>query len=116
MQLTEKTLSSKPTGWPVGYYMDAKGNQPASSEFVSGTYYQATTVTDGTGYKNLYVAGVDGIDQGSSESASDYDVSDFCIVIKKRAFGMSPPKYVAIYKDRPQKVETAYEIAAKLVV
>lgn len=71
---------------------------------------------DGSSYKNLYVAGVDGIDQGKSDSATDYDVSDFCIVIKKRAFGMNPPQYVAIYKDRPMNVETAYDIAAKLVV
>ena len=53
---------------------------------------------------------------GKEDSAIDSDVSDFCIVIKKRAFGMDPPKYVAMYKDRPQKIRDAYEIAMKLCV
>lgn len=70
--------------------------------------------SDGNPYKNLYVAGIDAIDIGTSESASDYDVSDFCIVIKKRLFGMNEPKYVAMYKDRPKDIREAYEIALKL--
>jgi hypothetical protein len=32
------------------------------------------------------------------------DPSDFCMVIKKRIFGNDDPKYVAIYKDRPDDV------------
>lgn len=120
-----ETIKDCPKPFPVSLYWqkDSNGdlnykdvgafNQPGSKLLI---LEPPQLFADGTGYKNLYVAGVDGIDQGSSESASDYDVSDFCIVIKKRAFGMSPPKYVAIYKDRPQKVETAYEIAAKLVI
>lgn len=71
---------------------------------------------DGNPYNNLYVAGIDAIDMGKEDSAIDSDVSDFCIVIKKRAFGMDPPKYVAMYKDRPQKIRDAYEIAMKLCV
>ena len=63
---------------------------------------------------DLYVAGIDAIDIGTSESASDYDVSDFCIVIKKRLFGMNEPKYVAMYKDRPKDIREAYEITLKL--
>lgn len=71
---------------------------------------------DGLPYKNLYVAGIDSIDAGQNESAMDYDVSDFCIVIKRRMFGMNPPKYVAIYKDRPWDIREAYETARKLLV
>lgn len=71
--------------------------------------------SEGQPYKNLYVAGIDSIDIGKAESATDYDVSDFCIVIKKRSFGMDPPKYVAIYKDRPNEIREAYEIARKLL-
>lgn len=70
---------------------------------------------DGNPYKNLYVAGIDSIDAGTSESATDYDVSDFCVVVKKRMFGMNEPKYVAIYKDRPKDIREAYEITLKLL-
>lgn len=71
---------------------------------------------DGNPYNNLYVAGIDAIDMGTSESAADSDVSDFCIVIKKRIHGMDPPQYVAMYKDRPKKIREAYEIAMRLCV
>ena len=70
----------------------------------------------GTPYKNLYVAGIDSIDQGKDDSATDNDVSDFCIVIKKRVRGMDDPKYVAIYKDRPRDIRQAYETAHKLLI
>jgi len=72
----------------------------------------------GTDYKNLYVAGIDSIDIGSADSAQvkEAKVSDFCITIKKRVFGQSDPKYVAIYKDRPRDPREAYENAAKLLV
>lgn len=71
---------------------------------------------DGSVYKNLYVAGIDAIDQGKDNSAMDTDVSEFCIVIKKRAFGMSPSQYVAIYKDRPRDIQVAYDMAFKLLI
>ncbi|MBQ8132475.1 MAG: hypothetical protein IJ193_08290 [Bacilli bacterium] len=71
---------------------------------------------DGSTFKNLYVAGIDAIDQGSDESATDNDVSDFCIVIKKRIRGMDDPKYVAMYKARPRRIREAYETAHKLLV
>lgn len=45
----------------------------------------------------------------------DDDVSNFCIVIKKRVFGDSEPKYVAVYKDRPRDIRVAYMIALKLL-
>jgi hypothetical protein len=53
---------------------------------------------------------------GTGDSATDNDVSDFCIVIKKRAFGMESPKYVAMYKARPKEIKTAFETAMRLLV
>jgi len=70
----------------------------------------------GKPYKNLYVAGIDAIDMGRKDSATDTDVSDFCIVIKKRVFGMEDPKYVAIYKFRPDDIRQAYDISLKLLM
>lgn len=71
---------------------------------------------DGNPYKNLYIAGIDSIDQGTGDSSTQSDVSDFCIVIKKRVHGSSMPNYVAIYKDRPKDIVTAYENAMKLLI
>ena len=65
----------------------------------------------GVNYKNLYVAGIDGIDIGQEDtSTATRDPSDFCVVVKKRAFGIADPMYVCIYKDRPQKIEDAFKI------
>lgn len=66
-------------------------------------------------YKNLYVAGIDSIDQGTEDSATQKDVSDFCIVIKRRAYGLKEPKYVAVYKERPRDIRFAYDNAMKLL-
>ena len=65
--------------------------------------------------RGLYVIGIDGIDIGASQT-SEYtkDPSDFCLVVKKRVFGMDEPKYVAIYKDRPNDIRDAYKTAIKL--
>ena len=65
--------------------------------------------------RDLYVIGIDGIDIGASQT-SDYtkDPSDFCLVVKKRVYGLGEPKYVAIYKDRPNDIRDAYKIAIKL--
>lgn len=73
------------------------------------------TGEDGKPYKNLYVAGIDSIDMGKRDSASDSDVSDFCIVVKRRAFGMNDPKYVAMYKARPDDIREAYDLTIKLL-
>lgn len=74
-------------------------------------------VLDETGkpYKNLYVAGIDAIDMGTKDSATDNDVSEFCVVIKKRVFGTEPPKYVAMYKCRPDEIRQAYDLTMKLL-
>lgn len=68
----------------------------------------------GVPYKDLYVAGIDSIDMGTSDSASTTDVSDFCIIIKKRVFGLEEPRIVAMYKDRPKDIRMAYDVAIKL--
>lgn len=61
---------------------------------------------------DLYVAGVDGIDIGAKQTSSETkDPSDFCITIKKRAFGLNEPQFVAMYKDRPGNIREAYKIA-----
>lgn len=62
------------------------------------------------------MAGIDGLDLGADNSATDEDVSSFSIVIKKRVFGDSEPKYVALYKDRPRDIRVAYMIALKMLV
>ena len=71
---------------------------------------------DGNTYNNLYIGGIDSIDQGTGDSATQTDVSDFCIVIKKRVFGLNEPKYVCIYKDRPRDIREAYDNAMKILV
>lgn len=66
--------------------------------------------------RNLYVAGIDSIDMGQSEtSEATKDPSHFCIVIKRRQHGLDPPQYVAIYKDRPDDIREAYRIAERLL-
>ena len=67
--------------------------------------------------KNLYVAGIDSIDIGEDQT-SDYtkDPSKFAIVIKKRAFGLSEPMYVAYYKFRPADERQAYATAMQLLL
>ena len=64
----------------------------------------------------LYVAGIDSIDLGMDDtSALTKDPSNFCIVIKRRQFGLKDPTYVAIYKARPNDIRDAYKTAIKLL-
>lgn len=66
---------------------------------------------------NLYVAGIDSIDIGMSDtSSSTRDPSDFCIVVMKRSYGLGEPEIVAIYKDRPDNIKHAYIIALQLLM
>ena len=66
--------------------------------------------------RNLYVAGIDSIDLGMKDtSTATKDPSDFCITIKKRAYGNDEPRYVAYYKDRPNDIREAYKIAVRLL-
>lgn len=70
---------------------------------------------NGDTLKNLYVAGIDSIDMGKNDSTGQKDVSDFCIVIYKRQHGLSEPKIVAMYKDRPNDIRFAYGNAMRLL-
>ena len=66
--------------------------------------------------KDLYVAGIDGIDIGQSQTSKETrDPSDFCIVILRRAYGIGEPQIVAMYKDRPNIISTAYKTAMCLL-
>ena len=74
------------------------------------------TMTSYNEMRDLYVAGIDGIDIGANQTSDKTkDPSDFCITIKRRAFGMSEPQYVAMYKDRPGNIREAYKIAMCLL-
>ena len=64
---------------------------------------------------NLYVAGIDSIDQGKEDSTGQSDTSDFCIVIKRRAHGLKEPQYVAMYKARPNDIRFAYGNAMRML-
>lgn len=65
---------------------------------------------------NLYVAGIDGIDLGQSDtSEATKNPSKFCTTIKRRIHGMKTPMYVAYYLDRPQRIEEAYEQTVALL-
>lgn len=66
--------------------------------------------------RNLYVAGIDGIDLGQEDtSKATTDPSDFCVVVYKRAYGLEPPKIVAYYRDRPQKLEEAHRTCLQML-
>lgn len=66
--------------------------------------------------KDLYVAGIDGIDIGANDtSKKTKNPSDFCITIKRRIFGLNEPQIVALYKDRPGNIREAYKIAMCLL-
>lgn len=118
------TMKDCPKPIPMGLAWDRTGD---SNDYKSVKAFKVAeskllvleepkTLPDGGVYKNLYVAGIDAIDQGRDSSATDNDVSEFCIVIKKRAFGMESGQYVAIYKDRPRDIQIAYDMAFKLLV
>lgn len=70
---------------------------------------------EGKPMRNLYIAGVDGIDVGEDESVVGKLGSAFAIVVKKRTFGNTGNKYVCAYKKRPKDVREAYEQAAKIL-
>lgn len=78
---------------------------------------QSEEARDYSEMNNLYVAGIDSIDIGAKDTSENTDnPSKFCIVIKKRAFGLGEPEYVAYYKDRPDDIREAYKIAMCLAM
>ena len=71
---------------------------------------------NGADFRNLYVAGIDGIDMGQNDTSDNTkNASDFCVVVKKRCFGIQEPMYVCIYKDRPNNLEEAYRTTLKIL-
>ena len=71
---------------------------------------------NGVDFRNLYVAGIDGIDMGMNDTSDNTrDPSDFCVVVKKRCFGLQEPMYVCVYKDRPNNLEEAYRTTLKIL-
>ena len=73
-------------------------------------------VSDYSEMRDLYVAGIDGIDIGANQtSTTTKSPSDFCITILRRAHGLKEPQIVAIYKDRPSDIRIAYKTAMCLV-
>lgn len=69
---------------------------------------------NGLPYTDLYVCGVDSIDSDSTTATGQTDVSDFCMVVYRKQFGLKPPKVVAIYKERPKHIQMAFDNALKL--
>lgn len=69
---------------------------------------------DGVPIQNLYICGLDSIDTSYDTTTGQTDLSKFCIVVYKRAFGLSEPRVVALYKYRPNQVTTAYDEAIKI--
>lgn len=91
-------------------YREQQNKERQKAEATGKNYEEDTQVYETM--QDLYIAGIDGIDIGQAQTSKDTkDPSDFCIVIKKRAFGMQEPTIVAMYKDRPQDINTAYKIA-----
>ncbi len=97
--------------WSQLYKEDQKLKKEQAEE--QGLDYEEVSYNE---MDNLYVAGIDGIDIGAAQTSEETrSPSDFCITIKKRAYGLSEPQYVAIYKDRPQNIREAYKIAMCLI-
>lgn len=66
--------------------------------------------------RNLYVAGIDGIDMGGEDTSDNTrDPSSFAVIVFKRAVGLEPPKPVAFYMDRPEKIKDAHLTCLKLL-
>lgn len=107
-------LGIKPKYGVVESSSGSDGSLTAKVRFVESSlgkvriYEEPRCDEEGNPFRNLYVAGIDSIDQGVDQSTGQRDVSDYCLVVKRRQFGLEPPKYVCIYKDRPQNIKSAY--------
>jgi hypothetical protein len=73
---------------------------------------------EGNPYKNLYIAGIDSIDQGVDNSLVGEGGSKFAMVVKKRWLNpeTTHDMYVAYYLDRPSDERIAYETSLKLAM
>ena len=72
--------------------------------------------SEGNVPRNLYVAGIDGIDLGQEDTSdATTDPSDFCVVVFRRAYGLKEPMPVCIYKDRPRTLKEAHQTCLKIL-
>lgn len=112
-------MGIKPKIGIIDYTSGKDGDEEGKLRFIlspngkARMYEEPRFDADGNPYRNLYVAGIDSIDQGRDQSTGQKDTSSFCIVIKRRQFGLEPPRYVYIYKDRPYNIKEAYLQAMK---
>lgn len=66
--------------------------------------------------RNLYIAGIDGIDMGGEDTSDKtQDPSDFCVVVMKRTYGLDEPKIVCYYRDRPRTLREAHMTCLKIL-
>lgn len=66
--------------------------------------------------KNLYVAGIDGIDLGQEDTSdATVDPSKFCVTVLRRAYGLQEPTIVCVYKDRPKTLKEAHKTALQIL-
>ena len=72
------------------------------------------TDPDGIPFENLYVAAIDSIDTSVDTTTGQTDLSQFCVLVYRRQFGLKDPKIVALYKFRPKQITDAYDTALKL--
>lgn len=119
-----KTASKKP--WKEGeleYIIE--GDQIVGVKFVERAggkiiiIEEPTRAKSGVDFKNLYVGGVDGIDQGNNDSLGN-DRSKLACAIKKRIpdtiFSGTSNVYVAFYNERSDDVRWDYENVLKLAI
>ena len=52
---------------------------------------------------------------GEDTSDKTQDPSDFCVVVKKRAYGLDEPKIVCYYRDRPKTLREAHMTCLKIL-
>lgn len=120
--LTVHKIVEKPKSIKLHWKLNGDGavdrNQRPTVEYVTDGPLQITelpmTNDQGIPYTNLYLAGVDAVDLDSSTSTGQTDVSNFCMIVMRRQLGTMPPKVVAIYKERPKHIQTAFDTALKL--
>jgi hypothetical protein len=130
-QLTKITLKQEGVPkWLTGsieYLKDADGRN-VSAVFVenaTGSFHilegeeKPYTNSLGKGFNDLYIMGVDSIDQGNVDSAPGTDGSKLAVAVKKRipdggVFDTTTNIYVAYYNKRSDDVREDYENVLKL--
>ena len=124
-EMISKIKSAKEKPWKEGrldYILDSDGNVTGVKfEEIAGgdiIIVEMPDKVDGQVLKNLYVGGVDGIDQGKNDSL--VEGSKLACTIKKRRsdnmFSKTSDIYVAYYNKRSDNVLWDYEAVLKLSI